>query len=55
MTDPDYPLLVLQDDLSDQRALLKDVERYVPKHREEIEGRIESLKKAIKILKEEGK
>ena len=50
MTPLEYALLVLQDDLSDQRVLLQHENQEGLKG--EIEERIESLKKAIKILKE---
>lgn len=50
MTPLEYALLVLRDDLSDQRNLLKHENSEDLKG--EIEERIESLKKAIKILKE---
>ena len=54
MPKPDvtYALEVLADELRDQRALLKDAEQHGDTYREEIEERIEQLKRAIKYLKE---
>ncbi len=45
----EYAIIVLRDELSDQKILLSCEDG---KYKKEIEERIESLKKAIKILKE---
>lgn len=47
-----YALEISTEELKDQRALLKDAEQHGDVYREEIEERIEQLKRAIKYLKE---
>ena len=50
MNDIEYAKKVLNEELRDQRDLLKDAQD--EEHRKEIETRIEQLKAGIKILKE---
>ena len=47
---PGYVFVILNEDLKDQRDLLKDAQD--EEHEKEIEARIAELKKWIKIVKE---